>query len=122
MNITDAETHIMRALWKTAPLSADEIIDRVAKGQNWTSGTARTLISRLLNKGVISAKSRDGRYYYAPEVAESQYISGESGKFMDRLFGGKVSNLVLHLAQEEKISDQDMAEILDIIKDLENAR
>ena len=39
-------------------------------------------------------------------------------RMIDRLFGGKLTPLVAHLAEREQLTDQDIAEIEALLKDL----
>ena len=45
-------------------------------------------------------------------------MSGESKRLIDRLFGGKLTPLVAHLAERDELSAQDIAEIEALLKDL----
>ena len=60
------------------------------------------------------------RYRYRPLVERADYVVGESRRFMDRLFGGKLTPLVAHLAERDAITDQDIAEIEALLKELKS--
>jgi predicted transcriptional regulator len=53
-----------------------------------------------------------------PLIERSNYVAGESQRLVDRLFGGKLSPLVAHLAEREALSADDIAEIEALIKGL----
>lgn len=61
--ISDAEFSVMEALWERAPLTANEVSDRVAEGRGWSVQTVKTLLSRLMAKDVIAA-DQDGRRFF----------------------------------------------------------
>ena len=46
--ITEAERHVMEALWAGEPLSPDELVRAVAPAQGWGEATVKTLVNRLL--------------------------------------------------------------------------
>ena len=52
--ISEAESIIMEVLWRDGPSTADEVIEKTAEQNEWSSVTVRTLLNRLLKK---SAKS-----------------------------------------------------------------
>ncbi|MCA1749564.1 MAG: BlaI/MecI/CopY family transcriptional regulator [Sphingomonadales bacterium] len=116
--ISEAELAIMEALWRDAPLSAAEIARRVAPERGWSLQTVKTLISRLDEKGAISHRQDGRRYLYSPEVAREAYVTRESRRFVERLFGGKVMPLVAHLADSDALSEEDIAEIEKLIREL----
>lgn len=53
IDITLAETEIMRVLWSKSPSCSREIIDSLQESTQWKEGTIKSLISRLINKGYI---------------------------------------------------------------------
>ncbi|MBR0552133.1 BlaI/MecI/CopY family transcriptional regulator [Stakelama marina] len=116
--ISDAEHSVMEVLWDESPLTAQEVAERVAPDRDWSANTVKTLLGRLLSKKVIAHEAEGRRYLYRPLVARDDYVSGESRRLMDRLFGGKLTPLVAHLAERDEITDQDIAEIEALLKDL----
>ena len=45
--ISDAEFEVMDVIWKYAPISTNEITDRLAKTKDWSPKTIYTMLSRL---------------------------------------------------------------------------
>ncbi|WBY07802.1 BlaI/MecI/CopY family transcriptional regulator [Sphingomonas sp. 7/4-4] len=118
--ISDAEHAVMEVLWEESPLTAQEVAERVPVERDWSANTVKTLLGRLLAKSIIAHEEDGRRYRYRPLVARSDYVVGESRRFMDRLFGGKLTPLVAHLAERDAITDQDIAEIEALLKDLKS--
>ncbi len=109
--ISKSEHAVMEVLWADAPLDASSIAAKLTDAQSWTLATVKTLLSRLVGKGVIETAIEGRKFLYHPVVARNDYVSAESKQLVDRLFGGKVSPLVAHLAQQEALSADDIAEI-----------
>jgi BlaI family penicillinase repressor len=118
--ISDAEHAVMEVLWEKAPLSAQEVAERVPAERGWSANTVKTLLGRLLAKNIIGHQEEGRRYLYRPLVERGDYVEGESRKLMDRLFGGKLTPLVAHLAERDALSDDDIAEIEALLKDLKS--
>ena len=118
--ISDAEHAVMEVLWDESPLTAQEVSERVPTERDWSANTVKTLFGRLLAKSIIAHEEDGRRYRYRPLVARADYVAGESRKLMDRLFGGKLMPLVAHLAERDEITDQDIAEIEALLKDLKS--
>lgn len=116
--ISEAELAIMEALWRDAPLTAAEIAERVADERDWSLQTVKTLVSRLHEKGAISHRKDGRRYLYSPEVKRDAYVTRESRRFVDRLFGGRITPLVAHLADSDALTENDIAEIEKLIREL----
>lgn len=116
--ISDAEHAVMEVLWDQSPLTAQEVAERIPADRDWTVNTVKTLLGRLLGKSIIAHEEDGRRYRYRPLVAREDYVSGESRKLIDRLFGGRLTPLVAHLAERDELTRDDIAEIEALLKEL----
>lgn len=117
--ISEAELTVMEALWSApAPLTAQEVHDRIGDAREWSDRTVKTMLGRLLAKGVLAHEEDGRRYLYRPAVRREAYVAGESRRLVDRLFGGRAAPLVAHLAEGEGLSKDDIAELEALLKEL----
>lgn len=116
--ISDAEHAVMEVLWADAPLTANSVAEKLTDSQSWSLPTVKTLLSRLLSKGALAAEADGRRFLYRPLIARADYVSHESRRLVDRLFGGKLSPLVAHLAEQEALTAEDISEIEALLKEL----
>ncbi len=117
---SDSEMQVLSALWDEAPQTAADLTQRIGKINGWTQATVKTLLSRLVQKGAVTAEADGRRYLYRPAVARAEAVGEESQRFVDRLFGGRVSPLIAHLAEREALSDTDIAEIEALLRKLKS--
>ncbi|HEY0650383.1 BlaI/MecI/CopY family transcriptional regulator [Phenylobacterium sp.] len=120
MKISGAESLVMEALWRRSPLAAEEIFAEVGEAQGWAEATLKTLLNRLLNKGVVSAEKDGRRYLYRPLVARDDYVETESQGLLDRLFDGRLAPLVSHFSERQKLTPQDIADLKRLIAELDD--
>ena len=80
--ISEAEFEVMKIIWKYAPISTNEITDRLVKTTTWSPKTIQTLIKRLVTKGVLSYEKQSRVFVYTPLVDEAEYIGQESNTFL----------------------------------------
>ncbi|HEX4694839.1 BlaI/MecI/CopY family transcriptional regulator [Sphingomonas sp.] len=118
--ISDAEHAVMEVLWEKSPLSAQDVAERVPAERDWSANTVKTLLGRLLAKHAIAHEEEGRRYLYRPIVAREDYVARESQRLIDRLFGGKLTPLVAHLAERDQLTAEDIAEIEALLKDLKS--
>ncbi len=116
--ISEAEHAVMEALWERSPLSAAEVCDRVCAERDWSMPTVKTLLSRLVAKEAVGTKPHGRKFLYRPLIERSDYVGGESRRLVDRLFGGRAAPLFAHLAQEEALTDDDLAEIEALLREM----
>ena len=116
--ISDAEHAVMSALWDKSPLTAQEVSERIGSERQWSANTVKTLLGRLLAKRAVAFEEDGRRYRYRPLVARDDYLTGESRRLIDRLFGGKLTPLVAHLAERNELSADDVTEIEALLKSL----
>ena len=116
--VSDAELQVMQLLWDEAPLGATDIADRIGPNNSWSLATVKTLLSRLLAKGAIAAETEGRRFKYRPAIERDAVLSGQAGRLVERLFGGRVSPLVAQLAEQGHLDPEDLAELEALVKKL----
>ena len=118
--ISEAEHAVMEVLWTQAPLGAVEVAERVDPTRGWSIRTVKTMLSRLLAKGALAHEQDGRRYLYRPTVAREDFVARESGRLLDRMFGGRVTPLVAHLAEQKRLTDKDIEEIEALLRELKS--
>jgi len=121
MRISDAELEVMEALWSSDdPLTATDVAERIGADRGWSLATVKTMLSRLSAKGAIVYREEGRRYLYSPKIGRDSYVGKESRRFVDQLFGGRLSPLVARLAEEDALSEEDIAAIEAILRELKS--
>ena len=116
--ISEAEQAVMEVLWEEQPLTAAEVAERASPERGWSVHTVKTLLSRLLAKGAILHEAEGRRFLYRPAIQRETFVGRESEKMIDRLFGGRVTPLVAHLAERRSLTADDIAELEALLKEL----
>ena len=119
--ITDAELDLMEVLWAAGqPLTSAEVAERLEAQRGWSSTTVKTMLSRLAAKGAVAHCEDGRRFLYSPAIKREAYVGNESVRFVERLFGGRLSPLVARLAEEDAIDEEDIAAIEALLKELKS--
>ena len=116
--ISDAEWEVMKFVWRSAPCTAQSVIDALAPAQEWSPATIKTLLNRLVCKRALRFE-KDGRaYIYSPAVSETECCKTEAASFLDRVFDGALSPFLAHFAQSGKaLRAEDLVELEKILKE-----
>lgn len=103
----------MEAIWASAPpVTSTELLNQfLLKGRDWKAQTISTFLSRLVDKGFLTA-TRHGRLNkYIPEISPEEYKLVETQHVLDGLYQGSVKNLISAMYDGDKLSDQDIDEL-----------
>ncbi len=88
IHVTEAESEVLAALWRSGPLPAARLIDQVKARRDWGEATIKTLLGRLMQKKAIRSVREDGRLLYHPLVSRQTYLEAEVRALAARLFDG----------------------------------
>ena len=109
--ISDSELEVMRVLWEAGDALPITDIRRILQDRKgWEATTVKTLVQRLVSKGVLEQEKRKV-FYYRPLVSESEYSDWAVSGMVQRLFRGSAKALVATLVQSDGLSDEDIAEL-----------
>lgn len=112
--ITDAELPIMKSLWSKGCATSPEIF----AGMSGNKSTLKTLLLRLVQKGVVKAEEINQRNFrYHAVVSENDYIAGQRRTFIQKVFDGSSEKMLLNFVKEEKISPEALRRLVDLIEE-----
>lgn len=118
-SITEAEWKIMKLLWRKAPQPAYDLAQWLSKTEGWDPRTVKTLLNRLLKKGALAYEPYKNLYLYSPAVAEADCVRAETESFLEQIFDGSVSTMMLHMAENNRLSREEIQELKQIIDRME---
>ena len=109
--ITGSELEVMKLLWRAEDaLSVTEIREELQKSKGWEPATIKTLISRLVTKGVVRQEKRNV-FYYSPLISEKEYSTWATDDLISRLYNGRARDLVAALVDSDGLSQEDLDEL-----------
>lgn len=110
-SITDAEWSVMQAIWPRNQSTAAEIIEDVTPTTGWSHRTVRTLLGRLVAKGLLTARQDGHRYVYKPAVTRQRCVREASNSFLDKVFAGDPAELLVHFVQDAELTADEAAQL-----------
>lgn len=117
--ISDAEMEIMKIIWKkNNQITTAEILDALPKENSWKVTTIMTLISRLTEKGILSVTKVGKLNNYFPKITEEEYKAIQTDNFLEDMHKGSVKNFMATLFNNKKISNKDIAELKEWLKEV----
>ena len=114
--ISDSELEVMKVLWQAGDaLTVTEIRETLQKTRGWEATTVKTLVSRLVTKGVVRQEKRNV-FYYTPLLSEQEYNNWATHDLIHRVYHGSARDLVAALVHSEGLTQDDLAELRELFK------
>ena len=111
-DISESEWVVMEALWEGAPQTASEVIKALRPTTDWADNTIRTLLTRLVEKGALkTSENASGTRVFIPAVKREACVGAESKSFMQRIFRGATKPLLVHFAQNARLTPEEVREL-----------
>ena len=103
---TGRELDILKVLWERGPCTVRDVYRELARGQDedLAYNTVQTLLRIMEDKGLVTHHT-DGRAF----VYEARFSRDQSAaRFLDRVFDGAASQLMLSLLQSERLPTEEL--------------
>ena len=110
--ISDAEWEVMNVVWDDHPIAASDVAARLSDQKEWSPRTVKTLLGRLVRKGALAFQVAGRHYLYRPKVSRERCVREESRSFVERVFGGRSSPLLVHMVREAELTPDEIAELI----------
>lgn len=112
--LTEKEEEIMQVLWKLDKAFIKEIIPELP--QEYHYNTVSTVVRHLETKGFVDHESFGNTHRYYPKISKKEYSSFYMQSASKRFFNNSYKNMLSFFAKEEKISPEELEEILKMIE------
>ena len=119
ISIGDAELEIMKVIWKSKEPITSLDIGKEVVDKGWKKTTIATFLTRLVEKGALSADKQGKLYYYSPLISEKEYRKSQTKNLIKTLYNGSVREFAASFFEEQKLSDKDIQELKAIFEDKE---
>ena len=106
--ISEAEFEVMKIVWKHAPISTNDITDRLLRTTSWSPKTIQTLIKRLVTKKALTYEKQGRVFVYTPLVKENEYIDQKSTSFLKRSYDGDITAMLSSYIENDRLSETDI--------------
>lgn len=113
--LTKQEEEIMQAIWQSNGGIIKDFLDLLDEPKPPYT-TAASTVKNLERKKFIKGQKFGNTYIYSPVVGEEDYKKHFVGDFVSDYFKNSYKDLVEFFAKEERISAEDLKEIINMIE------
>jgi len=116
VELTEAEWSVIKAVWENEPCTAPAIREKLLQPTGWTYSTVRTLMDRMVAKGVLGAKKEGKLTVYHSAVTRAQAQRGELFYALKHAFNGALTPMVQCLLESSDLDAAELAQLESLIK------
>ncbi len=113
--LTNKEEEIMQILWKLKKAFVKEVVAELPKPKPHYN-TVSTVIRKMEDKGFIKHEAFGNTHRYYPIISKEDYRKGYFSNAIQNYFENSYKNVVSFFAKEEKISTDELREIIKLIE------
>ena len=117
---TRSELEILQVLWKNGPSTVRFVNERLNEQKREVQYTSTLKLMQIMaEKGLLLRDERQMKHVYSPAAEENQTKSLLLDKFVDTLYNGSASSLMLQLLGNKKTSKKELDAIKELIKKMD---
>jgi BlaI family penicillinase repressor len=111
VELTASEWPVIKVVWETEPCTAPAVQERLLKSTGWTYSTVRTLMDRMVAKGILKAKKEGKATIYNTAITRGQAQRSELFYTLKHAFNGALAPMVQCLLESKDLDETELAKI-----------
>lgn len=120
--IGDQELTLLKHLAETGPASVGQVAEGFGTPRGLARSTVLTMMERLRLKGHLEREQVDGVYRYRAASSPGELLRGAVESFVEKTLSGSVSPFVSYLTEKSEVSDDELAELEQLVDRLRSRR
>ena len=106
----------MKVVWRLETATVRQVYEELLKQRRIAYTTVMTMMNILEQKGYLKKHQQDRAYVYQPSQPQKQVIRSMVREFIDRVFNGSAEPLLVHLVEDQRLTEGDLEEMRRSIK------
>ena len=115
-----AELEILNFVHERHPITVRQVADELGQAKGVVRTTVLNVMTRLVQKGFLARRKEDGVFVYRPRVPRTQLLRDLVRDFVDKSLEGSVSPFMVYLAEDARLSEDDVRRLREIVKSLDS--
>jgi predicted transcriptional regulator len=117
--LTPQELAIMKVVWAVKRATVRQVYETLREQRTIAYTTVMTMMKILEDKGYLKKVLVDRAHVYQPVKPRQQVISAMLRDFLDRVFDGAPDRLLVHLAQDNALTDKQKRIVKQLIEEID---
>jgi len=117
---TRSELEILQVLWQHGPSTVRFVNDQLNEQKRAVQYTSTLKLMQIMaEKGLLERDESNMKHVYNPAVEEQETKSFLLEKFVDQMYNGSASNLMMQLLGNKKASKKELQAIRELLNKLD---
>ncbi len=116
-DISKAEHDVLRFLWQDGQQSVREVHDKVTKATGWAYTTTKTVMDRMVAKGLLQRENFHGVFIYKPMISRPEGLAKMVRFFTERVLEMDQLSVVAMLQGSGALSPGEVDELTRLVAD-----
>lgn len=117
---TKAELEILKVIWENGTSTVRFVNDKLNEQREVNYTTTLKLMQIMVEKGILQRDESSMKHTYSVAEEEQETKAHLLEKFVDTLYKGSASKLVMQLLGHKKTSKKELQAIRDLLKKMED--
>ena len=116
LELFESEWAILQKVWEIEPCTAPAVKEALHNEKEWAYTTVKTMMDRMVKKGLLKTKKIRNIYLYTAAITQSQAKGSEIARTLKRAFDGTFTPMVQFLIENDQLSEKDYDYLEKLIK------
>lgn len=112
-----SEWAILQAVWELEPCAAPTVQEALQSKKGWAYTTVKTMMDRMVKKGLLKTKKIRNLYLYSSVITQSQAQKSEIVRTLKRAFNGTLTPMMQFLIENDELSEEEYRYVERLIKE-----
>ena len=114
--LTEGEWAIMQVVWDLEPVPAPTVQERLQQQIGWAYSTVKTMMDRMVAKGLLKAERIRNLYLYRSAISLAQARKSELTQTIKRAFNGALTPMMQFLLDSNDLSREQLKDLEVLIR------
>ncbi len=116
LELFESEWAILQKVWDLEPCPAPTVQESLQDEKGWAYTTVKTMMDRMVKKGLLKTEKIRNLYLYNSAVTQSQARKSEIARTLKRAFNGTFTPMMQFLIESDQLSEDEYLRLEDLIK------
>ena len=116
LELFESEWTILQKVWELEPCAAPTVQEALADAKGWAYTTVKTMMDRMVKKGLLKTEKIRNLYLYRSAVTQSQARKSEITRTLKRAFDGTFTPMMQFLIENDHLSEPEYQRLEQLIK------